>query len=649
MNFPTTTATNHLLPCGLTVILDPNPDHPVLSAQIWIETGSKDEVEHIGSGISHLLEHMVFKGTKSFDCATLAQSVQEKGGHWNAYTSFDRTVYYIDGPSSSSDFFLKTLTELVFHPTLPLEDYETERDVIRREIDMGLDDPDSVASHLLFENAYQHDLRRHPVIGHLDRFNQLTHDDLLNYHKHRYLPSNSFLVLAGDFDSDQVLTELKNLTSDLPNTPTQPLTQPAEPRPIGPRIARKEFPTPISHLTLSWPIPAASHPDIPALEAFAQALGGGRSSALYQRFREQETLCHHISTWAWTPPQGPGIFAISAEVDADRRDQLEATLQAELPALIQSLADEDLQKAIRQIFTTQFRTLTSASGRASDLGSNWHEARNLNLTRDYLQAIAQVTLPQIQAAAQTYLTPDTLTLTSLDPEGRNSPAKANKSKQTTPEFQEHTLSNGLRVLLRHDSRLPTIDLQIAFLAGLPSESPETNGISTLHASTLLLGTEQKSSAEFALALESLGARLRLATGNNTAFLSGYCLADDLPTYLALLGEALTQPLFDPKAISRESQTQLAVIQEAAEDPLKMAFYHLRNAVFGNTHYGLPKLGREETVSTLTTDHLRTHHQDHFTAANAVLALTGDLPPPEHVRTHRGETPAPRPPGHPHHP
>lgn len=630
MIFPASSATRHLLPCGLTAILDQNESAPVVAAQIWIETGSRDENQHAGAGISHLLEHMVFKGTKSFDCAELAQSVQEKGGHWNAYTSFDRTVYYIDGPDSSTEFFLKALTELVFHPTLPLEDFETEREVIRREIDMGLDDPDSVASQLLFETFYQYDHRRHPVIGLLDRFNQITHEEMVSYHDARYRPSNSYLVLSGNFDSEAVLATLTELTAEVANRPTLPVGEEREPRRVGKRVARCEFATSVSHPSLSWPIPGGTGEDSPALELLAQALGGGASSPLYQRFREETGLTHHISIWAWTPKDPPGLFAISAEVEMEKRDQVEREILEELPRLIASLTEADLAKAYRQIAASQFRTLATAAGRASDLGSNWHEARNLDFTRDYLASLEAVSLQQVHEVGARYLTEDQLTITSLDPERGKVKSVQIATKKAVQPVNEHTLSNGLRVLLKRDSRVPTVYLQSPFLAGLPCETADTAGIGNLHAATFRKGTAKRSALEFSSALESLGARLGLSTGNNTGLLGGFCLSPDLAEFLSLLGENLLSPIFPEEAIVREKASILAAIQEAAEDPARMAFYHLRRHLFGNQHYGIPKMGMSETVESLTRESLLSHHQEIFTAANGVISLFGDLPSDEEV-------------------
>lgn len=630
MTFPKTTATRHQLPCGLTVILDPTVSAPVVSAQIWIEAGSRRERQYAGGGISHLLEHMVFKGTKSFDCTTLAQSVQEKGGHWNAYTSFDRTVYYIDGPDTSADFFLQALTELVFFPTFPIEDFETEKDVIRREIDMGLDDPDSVASQLLFETAFQHDHRHFPVIGHLDRFNRITHPEMVAYHAARYRPANSFLVLSGNFDSLEILAHLTELTKEIPNLPVDEFHDPIETRAPGQRTARKPFATPVSHLSLSWPIPTNTDPEAPALELLSQALGGGLSSPLYQRFREESGLTHHIGIWAWTPKDPPGLFAISAEVEAEKRDQTERELLAELPGLIEALTEADLSKAFRQIAASQFRSLTTASGRASDLGSNWHEARNLDFTRDYLDALSKLKLTDLKEVGRKFLRPERLTVTSLDPETAALPEVQVKTGSAAEPIREYTLSNGLKVLLRRDPRIPTVYMQSPFLAGLPSESMAKAGLGQLHASNFRKGTSKRSALDFNRSLESLGAKLGLSTGNNTSILSGFCLSMDLAEFLSLTGESLQSPLFPEEALAREKETQIATIQEAKEDPARMAFYHLRKHLFGEQHYGIPKLGLEETVSKIGREDLVTHHHRAFHADNGVMALYGDLPDDEVV-------------------
>ncbi|MBC7980157.1 MAG: insulinase family protein, partial [Armatimonadetes bacterium] len=214
MDYPLTTATRHTLPNGLTLILDPDPAAPVISVQAWIATGSIHENGKLGTGLSHFLEHMVFKGTRDFNSEELAQAVQAGGGHWNAYTTFERTVYYIDGPSHSLETFLKCITGLVFFPLIPEADFENEKDVIRREIDMGLDDPDNASIRLLLSTAFTVDARRHPVIGHRHLFDEISHTDLTSYHRSRYTPDRTHLVISGDFDPVQARALVIALTAD---------------------------------------------------------------------------------------------------------------------------------------------------------------------------------------------------------------------------------------------------------------------------------------------------------------------------------------------------------------------------------------------------------------------------------------------------
>ncbi|HCQ38006.1 MAG: hypothetical protein CMP30_03690 [Roseibacillus sp.] len=630
MQFPPTNASLHTLSNGLPVIIQVDSNAPVISAQCWVSTGSQHENQFVGSGISHLLEHMVFKGTTSFTGAELATEVNSKGGQWNAYTSFDRTVYYIDGPSLSCDTFIRVLFELVFQPRFPAEDFETERDVIRREIDMGKDDPDSVASELLFRTFFQHDPRRHPVIGHRRCFDALTYDDMVGYHRGRYYPTNCIFVLSGDFDPDKALSALEKMGESLPFKPLEQTIVSGEPRQIGQRIERMPFTIPVSKTTLAWKTPGLDHPDSPALELLAGVLGGGRSSHLYRRFHEKEGIAHHLGAWAWSPVTGPGMFSISAEVDFEKRDQLEKEILTELTPTVGSELQSALDKARRQVFAQQFKTLGTASGRATDLASNWHEARNLNFTRDYLLSLDHVTIEDLHRVSQQYLSPDQATITSLDPHRKSPEARTGATSRQKPEITTRVLGNGLTLLLRSDPRVPTVSFQGVFNTGRHVETPENCGINLLHASLLTKGTHNYSEGEYADRVESLGANIRASAGNNTSIISSFCLAPDLSTVLGLSGEALSSPIFNEGSVQREKEVQRADLLESLQDPLKTSFRLLRESLFGYQDYGLPRLGTEESLNKIDREMLKKHHQQFITPQNGVLAVFGDINPQETI-------------------
>src|SRR4030095_16382158 len=153
--FPPSTAQKWILPNGLTVIIQEDRSAPVASVQAWCGTGSIDEDQHLGAGLSHILEHMLFKGTKTRSANQIAQSIQDVGGYINAYTSFDRTVFCIDVPKGGVNAAMEVLGDAMMNSILPPEEYNKEQEVIRREFAMGMDDPDRMASLLLFGTAYQ--------------------------------------------------------------------------------------------------------------------------------------------------------------------------------------------------------------------------------------------------------------------------------------------------------------------------------------------------------------------------------------------------------------------------------------------------------------------------------------------------------------
>ena len=623
--FPDTTATIHTLDNGLKVILDADSSAPVISTQVWVETGSIHEGDWMGAGISHLLEHMVFKGTKSYTGEELSQIVQAAGGQWNAYTTFDRTVYYIDGPKESAETFLKAVTEMVFKPRFPEDEFEKEKDVIRREIDMGLDDPDSQASRQLFATALANDGRSQPVIGHLELFNKVTYADMVAYHQTRYTTENTFISISGDFNPEKLLETLNNLVHDIPRTFTHSPQVSQEPAQLGKRNQHTTFAVPASKLTLAWQVPGLSHPDAPALELLSTILGGGRSSRLYQNVREQQGLCLHIASWAWITQQETGLFSVNAEVPAEQKEELELAIHNEIRALCEAQLDTELTKAKRMTLVSQFKTLTTASGRASDLASNWHEARNLNYTKDFVSAIESVKEADIRRVCQTYLLNESkLTVCSLDPEGTTQKTKTKQNKPSEKAITSHTLSNGLTLHLCSDKRLPMVSVQAASLAALPSETVATAGISTLLSSLLTKGTSTRSGATIATQLETLGATMGASAGNNTAAVAASCLSQDLENVLEIFGDSFANPSFNQENIDFERKAQITALLEQNEDPVSLAFRSMRSSLFNNQGYGINRLGTEQSLNELTKDSLRTHHSHYYNASNTQIAIFGDV-------------------------
>src|SRR5947207_10007633 len=318
ITFPSSSAQKWFLPNGLTIIVQEDHSAPVASVQAWCATGSIDEDEHLGAGLSHILEHMLFKGTKTRSTNVIAQKIQDVGGYINAYTSFDHTVFWIDVPKDGVTTALDVLADAL-NSTLPREEYLKEQEVIRREFAMGLDDPDRMAGLLLFATAYQRHPYRFPVIGDIEIYNQLTQEQVMQYYKTRYVPNNLTFVVVGDVVAEKVRQQLTDLFKAYPEKSLQPVFVPAEPPQLGRREAHEEFPTELTHLSLAWHIPEVTNPDVPALDLLSTILGDGRSSRLYRRVREEAGLAFRIAAFSYTPGD-PGLFGIDATLDPKKRE-----------------------------------------------------------------------------------------------------------------------------------------------------------------------------------------------------------------------------------------------------------------------------------------------------------------------------------------
>src|SRR5471032_1488294 len=185
---------------GLTVILKPDRSAALASVQVWVKSGSQHESANLGAGLSHYLEHMLFKGTSRRGGREISSTVQAHGGYINAYTTYDRTVYYIDLPSEHTAVAIDILADAVLNSTLPADECTKERDVILREIAMTKDDPDNRLWENLFATAFREHPYRQPIIGHSEIFSAVTRDDLLGYYHARYVPNNLVVVIVGDID-----------------------------------------------------------------------------------------------------------------------------------------------------------------------------------------------------------------------------------------------------------------------------------------------------------------------------------------------------------------------------------------------------------------------------------------------------------------
>jgi zinc protease len=306
-----------VLPNGLTLILKPDRSAALASVQVWVKTGSIHEGTQLGAGLSHFLEHMLFKGTGKRAGREISATVQAHGGYINAYTTFDRTVYHIDLPSEHVDVAVDILADAVLHSTVAAEDVARERDVILREIAMTHDDPDNRLWEALFSTAFREHPYRQPIIGHRDVFAAVTRDDLYGYYRTRYVPENLVVVIVGDIDPAAAAASVGRHFGTTPRSRLVPAPVGAEPPQLAPREDHKYEDVELTRAVLTWPIPGLADPDAPVLDVLAAILGNGDSSILWTEVREKAGLVHAIHASSWNPGTS-GLFCVAMTQSAPR-------------------------------------------------------------------------------------------------------------------------------------------------------------------------------------------------------------------------------------------------------------------------------------------------------------------------------------------
>ncbi len=614
-------------PNGATLIVREDRSAPVVSVQAWCRTGSIHEGKWLGSGISHILEHMLFKGTTTRGVADIARTVQAAGGYMNAYTSFDRTVYYIDAPSTGWGACLDVVADVVLNATLPEAEYDREQEVIRREFAMGLDDPDRQSHYLHFDTAYTAHPYRYPVIGHLDVYNRLARQDVFEYYQQRYAPNNLTFLVVGDVAFEDVRARIAPLLEKHPRRPLPDVFVPREPAQLARRDAHREFATALTRLSVSWHIPDITHPDVYPLDVLAVVLGNGRSSRLHQELVEKRKLVHAVDAWCYTPGEA-GLFGVDAVCDPDKREAAAAAI-LDIAGRVrrEPVAPAELEKARNQLLASHYRQSQTMSGQAADLGTSWFLTRTLDFSERYLERVRTVTADAVLRAAGNYLDPANLTVTSLNPKGslKTAAAAPAAAVQAAP-VEAVALSNGVRVLLHRNPKVPMIALRAAFRSGVVHETAANNGISRLAAQCLVKGTKSRSAAEIAAEIENLGGAIGTDSGLNSTVAAVDVLSKDLDRGLSLLADVLLHPTYPADEVDKERALQLAAIQQEQDQIMALCRNLLRENLFGPGHpYALNPLGTRETLAALTPAALAAHHRVLCTGRNLVVALFGDLP------------------------
>lgn len=615
-------AFRHILSNGLTLVHRPDFSSPVVSLQLWVKTGSLHEGAYLGSGISHYIEHLVFKGTERRTGPMINRAIHALGGSINAYTTFDRTVYYIDVPANAFDTALDVLIDLVFHAKLQTDAIELERQVILREIDMGLDDPDQQLSQLLLRSAFSRHPYRYPIIGERSLFEALEVQDLRDYYHARYVPNNCVLAIAGAVESASCLTAVEKCCAALPMACLKPVLVDKEPPQLAQRSTHQHADYQVMRGAMAYKVPHLSHADAASLDALAFALGGGESSLLWQRLRNEKNCVHSIDCRNWNAGD-PGLMWLSYLCDPDQGASVEASIEACIAEVVkQGLPAEVLEKARRQAMSSEINSYKTMSGQAARLGLGEAILGNLEMGAVYLERLAAVGLEDLQRVCQQYLIPQRRSQACLGPISQTTHGEKVSASIASADYECQTFSSGARLVHQYDPRLPKVHLRCVIKGGSSCELLGQRGITELLAVLMTKDNAQRTAVEVADLIERIGGSFHAGCGHNTLFLALEVFPEDLGVAVDLLRDALLHLKIESHTFETERAAQVAQIAEQADDILEYGVSALRERFFGQHPLAVNSLGLAADLQRLDVPVMQAHYKRLVRAPNVVLSLCG---------------------------
>ncbi len=406
----------HRLPNGLKVLVLQESRAPIISVQIWYRVGSRNE-ELGKTGVSHLLEHLMFKATEKYGPKEFSRRVQKAGGSDNAFTSRDYTAYFENGPKTELKNWLAMEAERMRGLKIGEEDFATERNVVLEERRLRTeDDPVSFLFEEVMAAAFKAHPYQWPVIGWFNDIETLTREDFLQHYRRYYVPNNCTVVVVGDIDPKEALKEIEAAFGAIPAGPEPPKVTAKEPRQYGERrvVVNREAQLPF--LIMAYHTPNWEGPDAYPLEVLSRVLSQGRSSRLYHNLIYQQRLALQAGADYDFDTANPTLFTLYAQPLPEKTvPQLEAALEAEVKRLqTEMVGEKELQKVKNQTVAGFYMSLDSLFFRGMLLGRLETVAR-WSLIKEFVPKILQVTPADLQRVAKKYLVAENRNVGILSP------------------------------------------------------------------------------------------------------------------------------------------------------------------------------------------------------------------------------------------
>jgi zinc protease len=657
-----------VLPNGLTVLLREDHSSPVVAVNMWFKVGSVNETDDM-NGLAHFQEHMVFKGTEKYGVGEIPNIVRSAGGNLNAATSYSYTMYYVVLPSRAFSLGLSVQADAMMNSTFDPDEFQKERLVVIDEARMYDDTPDAFTFYRTMELAYKKHNYRRPIAGYEKVVRNFSRDQLLDFYRAHYRPSNAILVVVGDVNQDTAMADIEAVYGPWEDRSVNIYDSPAEPPQEQFRF--RVFRGAIDHayLGMGFHVPDSLDPDYPVLEMIGTLLGSGKSSRLYRNVLEEKRLATTVNAELLSE-KWPGYFMLFASTPGGKWKETRDALFEELNFLKYELVGtEELLKARRQIQKHMYSEMETMEGQASNLG--YYEVMGDYMLLDrHLDAIMKVTPKEIMAVARRYFNPDGCSLVAYLPKENgdveikaesvehaakstltasppSAPPTASHGKPTAgregdasgpgrsrtkntkamhPQVHHFELDNGLRVLVKRRTTVPMVAMLTVVQGGTRLDPGGKSGLSILTSRSLIKGTRSFDAEEIVSSIERLGGSIESFSSFDAAGVYVNILSEHIKDALPIYREILREPKFSPKEVDKEKNKMIKELAKRHDNPIYFSMDNLFANVFGNHPYSFPYHRDESQLTNLADEDCRKWYGGVLVPENVVLVFVGDITP-----------------------
>ncbi len=424
------------LPNGLRVILLENHKAPLITFHVWYRVGSRNE-EWGKTGLSHMLEHMMFKGTKKYGPEEYSRIIQENGGETNAFTTRDYTGYFATLRSDRVQVVMDLEADRMQNLNLREEDFATERMVVMEERRMRTDDdPQAYLLEQLEATAYQLQPYHWPIIGWMDDIQRFTLEDLKAYYRTYYNPANAFLVVVGDFKKEELLPRVEKTFGSILRREVPNPNRPADPPQSGERRISVKKEAQLPFVVMGYHVPNLGQPDAYVLEVINGLLSGGKSSRFYQKLVQEKQLVLDADAENSLLSRDPSLFYVYATpLPGKQVAEVEKALAEEIERLQKEpVGTRELEKVKNQVESSFIYSQDSLYFQAMLL-ARYEISQSWKALDQYLPAIQRTTPEDIQRVVRQYLNPDNRTVGTLIP----LPSKEGQAPPVGPTGREQVV------------------------------------------------------------------------------------------------------------------------------------------------------------------------------------------------------------------